>query len=107
MTDENKKDDETAAREASLSAPVCSALRPMTLHTLRDFRDHLKQHALYVGRYPPLYTPENYDARDKSKAFRSMGYNETVRRINAIDEVIQYLSANAELKGDARKETNE
>lgn len=54
----------------------------------------LKQKALHTGKYPPPYTSHKYDKRDKSKAFRSISYNETVRQINALAEVIRFIEQN-------------
>ena len=94
-----KQETETNTKRAecsTLAAAAGSALRPMTLHTLRACRDRMKQEALYVGRYGLLHTPKNYDKRDKSKAFRCISYVDHVRWINALEEVISFFEPNTE-----------
>lgn len=72
---------------------VNPVLKPLTLHTLKSLQDRLKCNALFCGKYGPLYTPKNYDNRDKSKAFRSIAYNEKVRQINALNDVISFVES--------------
>lgn len=48
----------------------------------------LKIHALSAGKYPPPFTNDAYDGRDKSKAFRSISYNRCVRQINALLDIL-------------------
>jgi len=57
--------------------------------TLIGLLNGLKQKALSSGRYPTPFTPERYDSRDKSIAFRCMGYNRLVRQINALGRMLK------------------
>jgi hypothetical protein len=67
-------------------------LRPLTLRTLRHLQDQCKRGALAAGHFGPPYTPGHYDGRDKQRAFRSSGYIEQVRFVNALEEVIEALT---------------
>ena len=63
-------------------------MKQLTRSTLLRMREDLKQNAMYVGRYPCPHRAEDYDGRNKAKAFRCGAYNRDVRQINAIDDII-------------------
>lgn len=67
---------------------------------LRKLRNRLASDALDAGRYGPPYTAERFDDRDKSAAFRSMGYQRLVRDIKAIDMVLDDHNAKRVRKCD-------
>jgi hypothetical protein len=67
-------------------------MKKMTIHTIKGLLRELKEEALRAGRYNTSFYTKDYDNRDKSKAFRCMAYNSTVRRINALEEVIVEIS---------------
>ncbi len=70
-----------------------AALKINTIQTLRLLLADLKVEALHSGHYyHEPRTAAAFDNRDKSKAFRSVGYNQTVLRINALQDAIDCLS---------------
>jgi hypothetical protein len=66
-------------------------MKPMTLHTLKALVRDLKVDALHYGRYPTPVNADKWERRDKSRAARCIGYNTTVRRINALEDAISTL----------------
>ena len=68
-------------------------MKPMTIHTLKDLVRELKVQTLHAGRYPTPCKAENWERRDKSRAFRCIAYNTNVRRINALEEVIFHMES--------------
>lgn len=67
-------------------------LNPITKadkHTLIALMNGLKQSAMSSGQYPTPFTPERYDSRVKSEAFRCMGYNRKVRQIGALERLLK------------------
>jgi len=58
-------------------------------HTINSLVKDLKFKALHYGRYPTPYSAEKYDNRDKSAAFRCLGYNRLVRQINALERTLK------------------
>jgi hypothetical protein len=58
------------------------------IDTLKAMINDLKIYTLHGGHYSPPCTPEKYDRRIKSKAFRSMAYNTGVRRINVLEKIL-------------------
>lgn len=63
-------------------------MKKFTMYTVGKILDHLKQSALYGGRYPPPHTARRYDKRGKVP-FRSMAYVEKVKWINALEDLIK------------------
>jgi hypothetical protein len=75
-------------------------LRPMTLHTVNAWLLDAKATALQEGRYGPPFTAENFDNRDKSKAVPTIAYNQSVRRINALQEMADFVNQHTASKNE-------
>jgi len=56
---------------------------------LRRLLEDRKTGALCSGHYGPPFTTEAFDGRDKSKAFRSIGYNRAVRDVKMLERVLE------------------
>ena len=54
------------------------------------------EYAMQVGRYPKPHSVEAYFARDKSKAFRCIAYQEAIRDVSALIEAATLLKIDAE-----------
>jgi hypothetical protein len=65
-------------------------MKKNTKYTLIALIKELKWEAMCSGRYTSFST-KDYDTRDKSKAFRSMYYNQKVRQINALQDIISLI----------------
>ena len=89
--DRNEEEMSPITEESLKSDPNPYPFKPFTIHSLRSILLGLKRKALVSGQYEAPYTNEGYDQRDKSLAFRSMGYNANVRQISALEEVIRYI----------------
>jgi len=62
-----------------------------TLRTLKGLLYDLKLEALRAGHYPGPYKPGLWEKRNKRRAFHSIGYNQLVRWINALTDVVVEL----------------
>jgi hypothetical protein len=72
-------------------------MKKQTIGRLKRLRSRLKRDALVFGHYKvPLYTfvvhhDAAFDRRDKSKAFRCVGYVDAIGFIQALDDVLDEL----------------
>lgn len=54
------------------------------------------RYAMDAGRYPKPHSAAAYFARDKSKAFRCIAYQEAIRDVSALMEAATLLKIDAE-----------
>ena len=67
-------------------------MKPRTLETLRAMVKDLKVSALHYGRYPTPVDGDKWEQRNKKRAVHCIGYNTSVRRINALEDAIKELN---------------
>lgn len=66
-------------------------LKDLTLHTVGNILEDLKCSAYQSARLPLPYEPHKWEIRSQfGKPFRCMHYNSTVRRINALEDMIKF-----------------
>lgn len=81
-----------SSRVGPITLGVSIMLKKDSINALKRAIEFLKIDALECGRYEDGFSSWHYDNRDKSKAFRCMGYNERVRQISGCEDILKYLT---------------